>query len=65
MAPTKRIPTTVGSPRFFALDNANIAGAEMARRFEVDLHGIVQRARKSDPVVDVVHKARVERRWPR
>jgi hypothetical protein len=51
--------------RVFALDNANIAGDEMAQRFQVNLHRIVQRTRKPGPFVDVVHKDRVERRWPR
>lgn len=50
--------------RVFALDNANITGEEMARRFQVNLNRILQRARKSGPYVDVVHKASVERRWP-
>lgn len=51
--------------RVFALDNANVSGEEMARRFEANLHRIVQRARKPGPFVDIVHKDRVERRWPR
>jgi hypothetical protein len=51
--------------RVFALDNANITGDEMARRYRVNLHRILQRARKPGPYVDVVHKDRVERRWPR
>lgn len=50
--------------RVFALDNANITGDEMARRFRAHLHRIVQRARKAGPYVDIVHKDRVERRWP-
>ena len=50
--------------RVFALDNANITGDEMARRFQANLHRILQRARKPGPYVDVVHKDRVERRWP-
>lgn len=50
--------------RVFALGNANIAGDEMARRFEANLRRIVQRARKPGPFVDVVQRDRVERRWP-
>jgi hypothetical protein len=50
--------------RVFALDNANIAGEEMARRFKVNLNRILQRARRPGPYVDIVHKDRVERRWP-
>jgi hypothetical protein len=50
--------------RVFALDNANITGDEMARRYRVNLHRILQRARKPGPFVDVVHKDRIERRWP-
>jgi hypothetical protein len=50
--------------RAFALDNANITGDEMARRFEVNLNRILQRAAKPGPYVDIVHKDRVERRWP-
>jgi len=50
--------------RVFALDNASITGDEMARRFQVNLHRILQRVRKLGPYVDVVHKDRVERRWP-
>lgn len=55
----------VSTLRVFALDNANITGDEMARRYETNLHRIVQRARKHGPYVDVVHRDRVERRWPR
>jgi hypothetical protein len=51
--------------RVFGLDNANVIGEEMARRFTVNLHRIVQRCRKPGPYVDVVHKDRVERRWPK
>lgn len=50
--------------RAFALSNANIAGDEMARRYAVNLHRILQRCRKPGPYVDVVHPDRVERRWP-
>jgi hypothetical protein len=50
--------------RVFALDNANITGEEMARRFRVNLQRILQRARKRGPYVDIVHKDRIERRWP-
>lgn len=50
--------------RVFALDNANVTGEEMARRFETNLNRIVQRARKPGPYVDVVHKNAIERRWP-
>jgi hypothetical protein len=50
--------------RAFALSNANIVGAEMAARYEANLHRIVRRARKPGPFVDVVHKDRLERRWP-
>lgn len=50
--------------RAFALDNANLTGDEMALRFEVNLHRILQRIRKKGPYVDVVHKDRLERRWP-
>jgi hypothetical protein len=59
-------PALRGStPRVFALDNANITGDEMARRYRANLHRIVQRSRKPGPYVDVVHRDRVERRWPR
>jgi len=50
--------------RVFALSNANIAGKEMAERYRTNLHRIVQRTRKPGPYVDVVHKDRLERRWP-
>jgi hypothetical protein len=50
--------------RAFALDNANITGIVMAERFRCNLHRIVQRARKAGPYVDVVHRDRLERRWP-
>jgi hypothetical protein len=50
--------------RAFALSNANIAGEEMAARYRANLHRIVQRCRKPGPYVDVVHRDRIERRWP-
>jgi hypothetical protein len=50
--------------RAFALDNANIVGEAMAERFRHNLHRILQRARRPGPFVDVVHKDRLERRWP-
>jgi hypothetical protein len=50
--------------RAFALSNANLTGEEMAARFAHNLHRIVQRARRPGPFVDVVHKERLERRWP-
>jgi hypothetical protein len=50
--------------RVFALDNANVPGDEMARRFQANLNRILQRARKPGPYVDIVHKDRVEQRWP-
>lgn len=50
--------------RVFALSNANIAGEKMATRYRTNIHRIVQRCRKPGPYVDVVHKDRVERRWP-
>jgi hypothetical protein len=55
---------TASTLRVFALDNANIAGEEMERRCKVNLNRILQRARKPGPYVDIVHKDRVERRWP-
>lgn len=51
--------------RVFALSNANITGEEMARRYQANRHRILQRARKRGPYVDIVHRDRVERRWPR
>jgi hypothetical protein len=50
--------------RAFALSNANITGPEMAERFRRNRHRIAQRARRPGPFVDVVHKDRLERRWP-
>ena len=50
--------------RVFALPNANLTGPEMARRYEANLHRIVQHARKPGPYVEVVHPDRLERRWP-
>lgn len=50
--------------RVFALTNANITGTEMASRYRVNLHRIVQRSRRRGPFVDVVNRSNVERRWP-
>jgi hypothetical protein len=50
--------------RTFALPNAHLTGVEMAARFEVNLHRIIQRSRKPGPFVDVVFAGRIERRWP-
>jgi hypothetical protein len=50
--------------RVFALPNANLTGPEMARRFEVNLHRILQRSRRGGPFVDVIEPSTVSRRWP-
>lgn len=50
--------------RVFALTNANITGAQMAERYRINLHRIVQRAHRPGPFVDVVCPSTVERRWP-
>jgi hypothetical protein len=51
--------------RVFALPNANLTGGEMAERFRVNLHRIVQRSRQPGPYVDVVQPTSLARRWPR
>jgi PIN like domain len=49
--------------RVFALNNANIAGPEMIRRYEDNLHRIVQRAKKPGPYLYVVTADGLEMRW--
>ncbi len=49
--------------RVFALPNASLTGIQMADRFERNLHRIIQRSRHPGPFLDVVHPARLERRW--
>lgn len=53
------------SLRTFALSNANLSGEQMAACFEHNLDRIVRRSRRPGPFVDVVHRERIERRWPR
>jgi hypothetical protein len=50
--------------RVFALSNANLTGPQMAERFQLHLHRIVQRSRRPGPFVDVVRASAVTRRWP-
>lgn len=50
--------------RVFALPNAHLTGPEMAQRFAMNLHRIVQRTRRAGPFVEIVHPDRLERRWP-
>lgn len=61
---THAVALRASTLRVFALTNASITGTEMASRYRVNLHRIVQRSRRSGPFVDVVGRSTVERRWP-
>jgi hypothetical protein len=37
----------------------------MAKRFQANLHRILQRCRRDGPFVDVIEPSTVTRRWPR
>lgn len=50
--------------RVFALNNAKLTGDEMAERFCIHLHRILQRAAKPGPYVYVVTASGLEFRWP-
>ena len=50
--------------RVFALNNANISGAEIVNRFSTNLNRILQRSRQRGPYVYVVTTERIELRWP-
>jgi PIN like domain len=42
----------------------DVSARGWAARYRTNLHRIVQRCRKPGPYVDVVHRDRIERRWP-
>jgi hypothetical protein len=49
--------------RVFALNNANVSGPEMARRYVINLSRMVHRARQPGPYVYVVSPSGLELRW--
>ncbi len=51
--------------RVFAIGNQHLTGPQQASYYSANIHRIVQRSRKPGPFVDIVHRDRVERRWPR
>jgi hypothetical protein len=51
--------------RVFAITNQHLTGPEMAAYFATNISRIVRRAMKRGPLVDVVYRDSVERRWPR
>lgn len=50
--------------RVFSLNNANLTGAQMAKRFDTHLNRIVQRCAKPGPYLFVVGSKGLEQRWP-
>lgn len=51
--------------RVFALNNANVAGKEMAERYRVNLGRIVRCSQRVGPYLYVVGATGIERRWPK
>jgi hypothetical protein len=54
---------TKSSLRVFALNNANLTGAEMGARYTEHLHRIIRRAAMPGPYVYVVTASGLELRW--
>jgi len=51
--------------RVFAIGNQHLTGPQMADYYTTNMYRIVQRCRRPGPFVEVVHRASVERRWPK
>jgi len=51
--------------RLFCLTDGNLRGAEMRRRFLVNLNRIIQRGARRGPYIYAVHAASLELRWPK
>jgi hypothetical protein len=50
--------------RVFSLDSSKLTGEQMAARFELHLHRIIQRCSKPGPFFEVLHATTLERRYP-
>jgi hypothetical protein len=53
------------SLRIFSLNNANLTGPQMVKRFDLHLNRIVQRASRPGPYLYVIGSKGLERRWLR
>jgi hypothetical protein len=62
--PEEQEALRVSRLRVFAIGNQHLTGPVMAEYYRVNIHRIVQRARKPGPFVDIVHAKGIERRWP-